>query len=118
MNLKELRVGKGLTQKELADIIGVDTSSVSKYESGSSVPSFDVVKKLSAALDVSTDKLYGIENDNSEDMEILEYLKNNPDFKILFDRIRKGDKSDIQTLIAIHTAMRRTNPEFSSGEGD
>lgn len=58
VKLKELRKERGYTQKELAEKIGVDTSSISKYEKGVAVPSFDVVKKTAKVLGVSIDSLF------------------------------------------------------------
>ena len=110
VKLKELRKAKGYTQKELAEIIGVDTSSISKYEKGVAEPSFEVVKKLASALEVSIDCLSDVEIEaNDSEQEILEYLRSNPEFKILFDRIKNSDKEDLNKLIAIHMAMKGTN---------
>jgi transcriptional regulator with XRE-family HTH domain len=114
VKLKELRKTKGYTQKELAEIIGVDTSSISKYEKGVAEPSFEVVKKLAAALGVSIDCLSDVQTEADEsETEILEYLRSNPEFKILFDRIKNSDKEDLNKLIAIHMAMKGTNLNFA-----
>ncbi len=45
------RVEKGITQKELAQIIGTKQSSVSRLESGVYNPSFSFLKKIASALD-------------------------------------------------------------------
>lgn len=37
-NLRKLRKGKGLTQKQLAKIINVSTPAVSQYEQGKATP--------------------------------------------------------------------------------
>ena len=58
--LKSLRVEKKLTQKQVADRIGLATSAVSSYESGARYPSYDVLVKLSRIFHVSTDFLLGI----------------------------------------------------------
>jgi len=41
----QLRKERNLTQKELASIVGVHFSHMSRYERGISLPSIDVVKK-------------------------------------------------------------------------
>ena len=42
----QLRKERNLTQKELASIVGVHFSHMSRYERGISLPSIDVVKNL------------------------------------------------------------------------
>lgn len=113
MKLKEIRKTKGYTQKELAEIVGVDTSSISKYEKGVAEPSYVVLKKLASALGVSIDSFSDVEIETDDtEQEILEYLRSNPEFKILFDRIKNSGKEDLNRLIAIHMAIKDTNPSF------
>lgn len=47
-NLKSLREGMGLTQKNVASYLGVDQSLVSKFESGERAISADMLNRLSA----------------------------------------------------------------------
>ena len=61
--IQSLRKLKGVSQEELADIIGVSRQSVSKWESEQSVPDLDKVIIMSDYFDVSTDYLLrGIES--------------------------------------------------------
>ena len=60
--LKSLRIEKNLTQKQVADRIGLAISAVSSYESGTRYPSYDVLVKLARIFHVSTDYLLGITN--------------------------------------------------------
>lgn len=55
--LKNLRREKGLTQKALADKIGIHVLTVQQYELGKRSPQADIIIKLAEALDVSTDFL-------------------------------------------------------------
>lgn len=55
--LKNLRVDTGKTQKEIADILGVDRTTYVKYENGNSEPNFEMLRKLSDLFDVSIDYL-------------------------------------------------------------
>ncbi len=48
-----------LSQTELAAKAGLPPSSVSHFESGARKPSFDTLKRLAGALDVTTDYLLG-----------------------------------------------------------
>jgi transcriptional regulator with XRE-family HTH domain len=51
--LVEARTAAGLTQHELAERIGTKQSSISRLESGDAEPSFDMLRRLAAALNVS-----------------------------------------------------------------
>ena len=51
--IKGLREARGLTQRALADAVGVTDKAVSKWESGRGLPDISLVESLSAALGVS-----------------------------------------------------------------
>ena len=59
--IKELRKQKKLTQKQLADRINVDCSSVTKWETGKANPDFEKQKFLADFFNVSIDYLLGRE---------------------------------------------------------
>lgn len=58
--LKSLRLEKKLTQKQVADRIGLAISAVSSYESGSRYPSYEVLVQLARIFHVTTDYLLGM----------------------------------------------------------
>ena len=58
--LKYLRQTKNLTQKQVADRLGLAISAISSYESGSRYPSYEALIKLARMFHVSTDYLLGI----------------------------------------------------------
>jgi transcriptional regulator with XRE-family HTH domain len=53
------RTLRGLNQTQLAAKSGLDASSLSHFESGTRKPSFENLKRLAGALDVTTDYLLG-----------------------------------------------------------
>lgn len=55
--LQELRKNKGLTQEELADILYVSRTAISKWESGRGYPNIDSLKEISKFFEVSIDDL-------------------------------------------------------------
>ena len=55
--IKALREGRGLTQRALADAVGVTDKAVSKWESGRGLPDISLVESLAAALGVSVAEL-------------------------------------------------------------
>lgn len=60
--LKRLRIENNLTQKQLAERIGLATSAISSYESGNRYPTYDVMAKFARIFHVSTDYLIGVED--------------------------------------------------------
>lgn len=57
--IKELRLEKKVTQKEIAEGIGVSSVSVQRFEYGSVRPSLDTLIALADFFDVSLDYLVG-----------------------------------------------------------
>lgn len=55
--IRALREKKGLTQAELADILGVSSKAVSKWETAKGLPDISLIEPLSSALSVSVMEL-------------------------------------------------------------
>ena len=79
--LKNLRKDAGLTQKELADKVGVTNSTISFYEQEERSPSVDMIIRLSKIFNVSVDYLLGIDQKRNinlsglkeEDIQLIQY---------------------------------------------
>ena len=75
--LKELRLERGQTQKELANAIEVGRTTVSEYESGKIVPKQEGLLKIANHFNVSVDYLTGVSNEratrkqNASDLDAL-----------------------------------------------
>lgn len=63
--LRQLRIDKGLTQKQLADKLELSVTAVSKYELGTAYPPFEKMRGISAVFNVTMDYLYGMEKSTS-----------------------------------------------------
>lgn len=94
--LKELRESKGLSQEQLAKIIGVDRTTIVKYETGASRPT-RYLKRIAHFFDVTTDYLLGNEPEgtkkgyylDAETAEIANALKEGDGtLRVLFDAAR------------------------------
>ena len=59
--LQELRKSKGMTQEELAEVLYVSRTAISKWESGRGTPSIESLKQISAFFSVSIDDLLSAE---------------------------------------------------------
>lgn len=57
--IKKIRLEKGMTQKEIAESIGIATNSFSRYEIGEREPKLEMIEKIASALKVSVYELIG-----------------------------------------------------------
>lgn len=61
--IARFRKAKGLTQEELANILGVSSQAVSKWENDASCPDIALLPKLAEVLGITTDRLLTGKND-------------------------------------------------------
>lgn len=80
--LRELRQASGLTQKQVAERIGVTASVVSAYENDIRSPSHSTLVKLASLYHVSTDYLLGITETRAQNCRHLVSLDGLPPSKI------------------------------------
>ena len=82
--IKELRKEKGLTQTELAKILGLDQTAISKWELNKALPDTAILIKLSKFFNVSIDYLLGmstfyypdkLKTNALDEEELLEYYR-------------------------------------------
>ena len=59
MNIKQLRILRGMSQKELAGKMGISAQQLNNYESGTSNPGKKILPALADALGISTAYLRG-----------------------------------------------------------
>lgn len=78
--IKQLRKGRGFTQEELAERIGVTYQAVSKWENDSGMPDISQIVPLASVFDVSTDVLFGIDR-TSESEEAFKIVSVADDVK-------------------------------------
>lgn len=65
--LKLARVQKDLTQKDLAEIVGVSRQTINAIEKGEYNPTIRLCRKLCRVLGKSLDELFGEDDKNEED---------------------------------------------------
>ena len=59
--IADARREKGLTQTELAEMVGVSAQAVSKWERGISCPDITILDELADAVGISVSHLLGVE---------------------------------------------------------
>ena len=90
-NLIALRKLNGMSQDELADRIGVSRQTVSKYETGESLPDIEKCKRIAEVFSVSMDDLINYERNNKNNLG----LNVPPKGKHIFGMVKVGDKGQI-----------------------
>lgn len=60
MNISNKREELALTQADIANILGVDRSTVAKWETGQSLPRAELLPKLAQILKCTVDELLGV----------------------------------------------------------
>ncbi len=62
-NIKNARKAAGITQKELAEVLGVYQKDISRWENGERTPSIETFANICKALKTSADTLLELEKD-------------------------------------------------------
>lgn len=60
IKLKAIRQEHGITQKQLADVMGLAVATISSYETGGNYPSADVLIRICKYFDISADYMLGL----------------------------------------------------------
>lgn len=92
-NLKQVRASKNISQGELAKMLNMHSTHISRYERNISTPSIDVLKKIAEKLDVSTDRLvYGSSDErvksNIYDQDLLK----------MFTKVQTLERSEVDCV--------------------
>ena len=90
-NLISLRKMHGYSQDELADKIGVTRQTLSKYETGESLPDIERCKLLADIFGVTMDDFVNYDKDDSDNLG----LGVPPKGKHVFGMVKVGDKGQI-----------------------
>ncbi|MBQ8459066.1 helix-turn-helix transcriptional regulator [bacterium] len=94
-NVQKYRKLRKLTQEKLAEIVGIDATSISSIETGKFFPTADNLQKIALALDIRPETLFFFENNNTNE-EICEEI-----FGII-----NGFKNDNIRLNAVRNFIR------------
>ena len=90
-NLIELRKYHNFSQEQLAELIGVSRQTLSKYETGESLPDIEKCKQLAEAFSVTVDDLISYDKNDEESMGLGVPPKGNH----IFGMVKVGDKGQI-----------------------
>ena len=99
--IADIRKEKGLTQRQLAEEIGVSDKAISRWETGRGMPDTSIMPDLCKVLDISINDLLSGQRLSSDDYcgkaeeNMVELIKTNEDVK------RQGRKAVVGTVVGI-----------------
>ena len=131
LKIKEFRDQKGLTQKELADLIEMGNTTIANYEKGFRTPKKNTLFKIANALNVTIDDLFPIlkQSDNSiiESIEeILSQLDPEPyqrnvltcaERQLVEQKQVKKKLAEVHDIVVEHIAYNYYDQPVSAGTG-
>lgn len=103
MNIKDIRLRKGLTQSDVATALGVSSVVYSRYETGKRQPSIDMLIQMADIFGVTVDFLLG--RQDIEDSTLSDY-----ELQLLIAS-RKADeraKQDALNMLLAHATNTKT----------
>lgn len=132
-NIRRLRKEKGLTQKQLGELCGINEANIRKYELGGANPKLETLQKIATALNahafdfLDSDLFDALDDGNDADLfsqkialiENDSTLSNKQKKRLIANLIMQGDvmlhyhtqNIDIATKSAINMLMDKLNPD-------
>ena len=123
-NLRKIRNEKGLTQDELASLLGTSKQVISRYENDLRSPKVSVVADYAEKLGVSIDELTISHKDGKlffffpeDDSQSDDYVPQTPEARIVSGGMDKLPEAQRQQILGVVRAMFANNPDlFKDGE--
>nr|WP_276020103.1 helix-turn-helix transcriptional regulator [Acetivibrio straminisolvens] len=109
--IRRARIEKGLTQKQLADLLGVKNNSISDWEKGKSKPHVDIIELLMGVLDIDANTLLGWsepEQRKAEAEALAKQILARPKVKEILPDIARMNDKDLEFLADF---IKRLNKE-------
>ena len=115
--IKQLREKRGLIQEILAAELGITQQMLSKYEKDVTLIKVDILKKIAAYFNVTTDYLLGVsdvERDLQRQMKMNETLD---EFYDLVEVYKELDSYDKEMIWSIIQTIKKTSEKREKGNG-
>lgn len=113
-NISNILSEKRMTQRELANKVGISEVTIGRYINGNREPKGGILMDIAKALDVSVDFLLNTSESNKESYyinpdtaELAQEIFDNPNLRVLMSASRKLSKDDLESLVNIVKSMRK-----------
>jgi transcriptional regulator with XRE-family HTH domain len=107
-NLRYLMNARGISQADICRELGMSSTTVSDWCTGKKYPRVDAMQRLADLLGVLFSTLTtegGIQD--FEDQQRIEVLHENPTLRMLFDKQRNMDQTDLSAVLAVVNAIQK-----------
>ena len=86
--IREARIAQNMTQMNLADAMGVSYQAVSNWERGNSMPDIGKLEELCEILDISLDRLLGVQRQVQNVQKVIDYTSGKTEETLSLEEIR------------------------------
>lgn len=118
-NMRIIREKREMTLEEMAEFLGTTKQALSRYERGERTPKITLAAKFADMLEVPLEDLAGYEYHDTDptfedaafgvdlskytadDFHLLESLHQDPELRILFDRVQRMSPEDKKKMLQI-----------------
>ena len=143
--IRVLRIKRGYSQAQLAELMGLKRSAISNYEQGIREPDLDTVEAFADFFDVSVADLMGrderdfnsilheninqisvtdkdddiqklLSEEHNELWQMREDMRRNPELRALYDLQRKATKAELKQMTAFIKAIRSSGDDTENDD--
>lgn len=106
--LREIRLERGQTLEEMAEVLGTTKQVVWRYENGKRAPKVTVAYEYARKLGVPLSRLGGTDEPEEDDgvAALRETLRRRPGMRTLFDAAKDASDEDLLRAVAIIEALK------------
>ena len=105
--LKAIRLERGMSQDEMAKLLGTTKQVISHYEIGKRSPKISIALKYAQILGIAMEELSDHPVQPDPDQDRLEALHKNPRLGLLFDRQAKMSEEDVEFMLQMADRILR-----------
>lgn len=105
-NITRLRHKRGITQERLANFVGVTKASVSKWETGQSIPDVLILSRIAAFFDITIDEMLGYQPQLTKEQIEKLYVELSADFTNKpFDEVMNKSRELVRQYYSCYTFL-------------
>ena len=109
LRIRDYRKARGLTMKQLGEMVGALESSISFYERGVQQPDLEMLTKIADALSVSVDELLDHNQDSmlkNGSFMLYDKMRNDPDYRMLIETAEKAKPEHLRAATAVLQSLK------------
>lgn len=108
-NLKKLRTKKGLTQSQLAGVLGISQQSINKYENQNAEPDIETLKNLADLFNTSIDYLVGHTEIDHKIEKTEKYDLNYDEIQLIngYRKLNQSEKDSLHCIINNYNSSKK-----------